>query len=61
MDSSVLIRTATCTKAGANWKVAFNVGAGIVADSNPAEEALETIAKAASLKRAIVGHAGDEA
>ncbi|HEX8900747.1 anthranilate synthase component I family protein [Vitreimonas sp.] len=60
MDSSVLIRTATCTEDGAGWNVAFNVGAGIVSDSDPREEALETIAKAASLKRAILGHAGEE-
>ena len=60
MDSSVLIRTATCTEAGAGWNVAFNVGAGIVADSDAHEEARETITKAASLKRAITGHAGDE-
>ncbi|UPT65035.1 MAG: chorismate-binding protein [Hyphomonadaceae bacterium JAD_PAG50586_4] len=61
MDSSVLIRTATCSKDGDHWRVAFNVGAGIVADSDPAEEAHETITKAASLKRAITGHVGGEA
>lgn len=61
MDSSVLIRTATCWRDGDGWRLAFNVGAGIVADSNPTEEALETIAKAAALKRAIMGHVEDEA
>ncbi|MBE9237530.1 anthranilate synthase component I family protein, partial [Anabaena aphanizomenioides LEGE 00250] len=61
MDSSVLIRTATCTQHEDAWQVAFNVGAGIVADSDPAEEARETVTKAASLKRAVTGHVGDEA
>ncbi len=60
MDSSVLIRTATCTQDRDRWRVAFNVGAGIVADSDPAEEAQETVTKAASLKRAITGHVGDK-
>jgi para-aminobenzoate synthetase component 1 len=60
MDSSVLIRTAICIKDTQSWRIAFNVGAGIVADSEPEEEARETVAKAASLKRAITGHVGDE-
>jgi para-aminobenzoate synthetase component 1 len=61
MDSSVLIRTAICSVDGLRWGVAFNAGAGIVADSDPAEEAQETVTKAASLKRAITGRVGDEA
>ena len=61
MDSSVLIRTATCTQHEDAWRVAFNVGAGIVAESDPAEEARETVTKAASLKRAVTGYVGDEA
>lgn len=61
MDSSVLIRTATCTQHEHAWRVAFNVGAGIVAESDPLEEARETVTKAASLKRAITGYVGDEA
>ncbi|WP_239590682.1 anthranilate synthase component I family protein [Vitreimonas flagellata] len=61
MDSSVLIRTATCARRGVDWRVAFNVGAGIVAESDPLEEARETVTKAASLRRAITGHVGGEA
>jgi para-aminobenzoate synthetase component 1 len=40
---SITIRTAICTRE----KVYFNVGAGIVADSNPESEYEETLAKAA--------------
>jgi para-aminobenzoate synthetase component 1 len=39
---SIAIRTAICTMG----KIHFNVGAGIVADSNPADEYEETLAKA---------------
>jgi para-aminobenzoate synthetase component 1 len=55
MDASVLIRTAMCRPQGVGWGVSFNVGAGIVADSDPAEEARETMDKAAALVRAIEG------
>jgi len=39
---SIAIRTAVC----AREKIHFNVGAGIVADSNPEAEYEETLAKA---------------
>jgi para-aminobenzoate synthetase component 1 len=55
MDSSVLIRTATCFQTEQGWDVGFRVGAGIVADSEPEEETRETEIKAKSLMRAIVG------
>jgi para-aminobenzoate synthetase component 1 len=55
MDSSVLIRTATCFQTSDGWDVGFRVGAGIVADSDPHEETRETETKAKSLMRAIVG------
>jgi para-aminobenzoate synthetase component 1 len=46
---SIAIRTAVCT-AG---KIHFNVGAGIVADSDPAAEYEETLAKAAGFLAAL--------
>jgi para-aminobenzoate synthetase component 1 len=55
MESSVLIRTATCTPEGDSWKVAFRTGGGIVADSDPAAETDETETKASALIAAIRG------
>lgn len=55
MDSSVLIRTATCTPRDGGWDVGFRVGGGITSDSDPEEEAQETETKARSLLRAIRG------
>jgi para-aminobenzoate synthetase component 1 len=46
---SIAIRTAVC----ARKKIHFNVGAGIVADSNPAAEYEETLAKAAGFLAAL--------
>jgi para-aminobenzoate synthetase component 1 len=46
---SIAIRTAVC----ARGKIYFNVGAGIVADSNPAAEYEETLAKAAGFLAAL--------
>jgi para-aminobenzoate synthetase component 1 len=52
---NIAIRTAVCT-AG---KIHFNVGAGIVADSNPTAEHAETLAKAAGFLAALnLGEAG---
>jgi para-aminobenzoate synthetase component 1 len=53
MDSSVLIRTATCFQERNAWRVEFRVGGGIVSDSIPEEEAQETETKALSLLKAI--------
>ncbi|MGN6553739.1 MAG: chorismate-binding protein, partial [Verrucomicrobiota bacterium] len=51
---SIIIRTAICKEGRAH----FNVGAGIVADSNPEAEYEETLAKArgfsAALQRPVV-------
>lgn len=55
MDSSVLIRTATCFAESGGWGVEFRVGAGIVADSDPLEETRETETKASKLIAAIRG------
>jgi len=49
MDTSILIRTMTL---GGGW-AQFPVGAGIVADSDPAAEYDETLAKAAGMLRAL--------
>jgi para-aminobenzoate synthetase component 1 len=46
---SITIRTAIC----AREKIYFNVGAGIVADSNPEAEYEETLAKAAGFQSAL--------
>ena len=46
---NIAIRTAVC----AAGKIHFNVGAGIVADSNPAAEYEETLAKAAGFLAAL--------
>jgi para-aminobenzoate synthetase component 1 len=57
-DSSVLIRTAAFARArgrgGADgWRVEARAGAGIVADSDPRSERLETEAKIGALVRAL--------
>ncbi|MBX3481495.1 MAG: anthranilate synthase component I family protein [Caulobacter sp.] len=52
-DSSVLIRTAAFARAGDGWRVEARAGAGIVADSDPLAERLETEAKIAALSRAL--------
>ena len=53
MESSVLIRTAACVQDAAGWAVEARAGAGIVADSDPKAERLETEAKIAALLRAL--------
>lgn len=55
LDSSVLIRTATCREGPGGWTTSFRVGCGVTADSDPEAETLETEAKAERLLRAIVG------
>ncbi len=49
---SIAIRTAVC----AGGQIHFNVGAGIVADSDPAAEYAETLAKAAGFLAALKQH-----
>ena len=51
MDSSIVIRTYALR----GRKLAFQAGGGIVADSNPAAEYDETLAKAAALVRGLSG------
>jgi para-aminobenzoate synthetase component I len=53
LDSSVLIRTAIFAADEAGWSVEARAGAGIVADSQPAEEARETEAKIAAIAAAL--------
>ena len=52
-DSSVLIRTAACVETADGWRLEARAGAGIVADSDPHAERLETEAKIAAIVRAL--------
>ncbi|MBO9543592.1 aminodeoxychorismate synthase, component I [Caulobacter sp.] len=52
-DSSVLIRTVGLVQDGDGWRLEARAGAGIVADSDPHGERLETEAKIAALKKAL--------
>ena len=52
-DSSVLIRTVGLVEDEEGWRLEARAGAGIVADSGPRGERLETEAKIAALKRAL--------
>ena len=54
-DSSVLIRTIGFTEDGDGWRFEARAGAGIVADSDPHLERLETEAKIDAIRRAFVG------
>lgn len=52
-DSSVLIRTVGLVEGEGGWTLEARAGAGIVADSDPHAERLETEAKIAALKKAL--------
>ncbi|MCK5910540.1 MAG: aminodeoxychorismate synthase, component I [Caulobacter sp.] len=58
LDSSVLIRTVVLAEDGGGWRVEARAGAGIVADSDPRAERLETEAKIAAIRRALTETAG---
>ena len=53
LDSSVLIRTVGLAQDAQGWRLEARAGAGIVADSDPRGERLETEAKIAALKKAL--------
>jgi para-aminobenzoate synthetase component 1 len=53
LDSNVLIRTAAFVADGHGWRVEARAGAGIVADSDPHAERLETEAKISALAKAL--------
>ena len=53
MDSSVLIRTLQCVQDEAGWRFEAGAGAGLVADSRPRAERLETEAKIAAILGAL--------
>ncbi|RAK50717.1 anthranilate synthase component I family protein [Phenylobacterium deserti] len=55
LDSSVLIRTAGLLRRQGGWHVEVRAGAGIVADSQPSAERVETEAKVSALARAVKG------
>ena len=52
-DSSVLIRTVSFEEDVEGWRFEARAGAGIVVESDPASERLETEAKIGSLLRAL--------
>jgi len=52
-DSSVLIRTAACEADADGWAIEARAGAGIVADSDPLGERLETEAKIDAIRKAL--------
>jgi para-aminobenzoate synthetase component 1 len=53
-ESSVLIRTVGLEQDDTGWRLEARAGAGIVADSDPQAERLETEAKFAALRRALI-------
>jgi len=54
-DSNVLIRTAAFAEAADGWRFEARAGGGIVADSDPVAERLETEAKIAAVLAALSG------
>jgi para-aminobenzoate synthetase component 1 len=56
-DSSVLIRTVALIEDADGWRYEARAGAGIVADSDPVLERLETEAKIDAIRRALMGEA----
>jgi len=54
-DSSVLIRTVALIRDRDGWRYEAKAGAGIVADSDPVLERLETEAKIDAIRRALLG------
>ncbi|MGZ6014697.1 MAG: anthranilate synthase component I family protein [Phenylobacterium sp.] len=56
-DSSVLIRTVALSEDAGGWRFEARAGAGIVADSDPHSERLETEAKIDAIRRALTGEA----
>jgi para-aminobenzoate synthetase component 1 len=61
MDSSVLIRTVACAQDEAGWRYEAGAGAGLVADSQPRMERLETEAKIDAIRRTLMEPASDQA
>jgi para-aminobenzoate synthetase component 1 len=57
MDSNVLIRSIACAEVQDEWLVEARAGAGIVADSDPHAERLETEAKISAIAGALLGEA----
>lgn len=62
MESSVLIRTLAC-EGGADgaWRLRAAAGGGIVADSDPAGERIETETKLSLIRAVLEGHASEGA
>jgi para-aminobenzoate synthetase component 1 len=53
MESNVLIRTLACVQDPQGWRIEAGAGAGIVADSDPRAERLETEAKIDAILKAL--------
>ena len=58
LTASVLIRTVSFWRDGDRWAFRTLAGAGIVADSRPADELEETEAKIAAIRTALIGAPG---
>ena len=59
LSASVLIRTLAFEEKGDGWRFRTLAGAGVVADSDPASERVETEAKIAAIRRALTGRDQD--
>lgn len=55
LTASVLIRTLSFWREGGHWAFRTLAGAGITADSDPADERAETLAKIAAVRDALIG------
>lgn len=53
LEASVLIRTLAMTETQAGWAFEARAGGGVVADSDPADEAAETTAKIGAILKAL--------
>ena len=55
MNSSVLIRTLACENSHGRWSIRAAAGGGIVADSDPVDERIETETKLSLIRRVLEG------
>ena len=55
LDANVMVRTALFEEHGAGWRFEARAGAGLIADSDPRAERVETEDKIAALLAALGG------
>ena len=55
LDANVMIRTALFEREGDGWRFEARAGAGLIADSDPVAERIETEDKIAALLGALKG------